>query len=83
VLLASIIVQLAESTVYSLHWHPSNTRQNNYTVEPLNKGHFESRAFVLFLEVVLWWEVRANMQFIAPSSPNIPRYYVLKLRLLH
>jgi len=36
------------------------------TVEPPNKGHFGRRAFVLFSEVVLWWEVRANMQFIAP-----------------
>jgi len=44
-----------------------------YTVEPVNKGHFGSRAFVLFSEVVLWWEVRANMQFITPSRPNIPR----------
>ena len=44
-----------------------------YTVEPPNKGHFGSRAFVLFSEVVLWWEVRVNMQFIAPSRPNIPR----------
>ena len=40
------------------------------TVEPPNKGHFGSRAFVLFSEVVLWWEVRANMRFIAPSRPN-------------
>jgi len=31
------------------------------TVEPPNKGHFMSRAFVLFSEFVLWWEVRANM----------------------
>ena len=38
-------------------------------MEPPNKGHFGSRAFVLFSEVVLWWEVRANMQFIAPSRP--------------
>ena len=55
------------------------------TVEPPNKGHFGSRAFVLFSEVVLWWEVRANMQFLAPSRPNIPRQHVLKLRsrLLH
>ena len=53
-------------------------------MEPPNKGHFGSRAFVLFSEVVLWWEVRANMQFIAPSRPNIPREHVLKLsRLLH
>jgi len=54
-------------------------------VEPPNKGQFGSRAFVLFSEVVLWWEVRANMQFIAPSTPNIPRQHVLKLRsrLLH
>ena len=42
-------------------------------VEPSNKGHLGSRAFVLFSEVVLWWEVGANMQFIAPSRPNIPR----------
>ena len=41
-------------------------------VEPPNKGHFGSRAFVLFSEVVLWWEVQANMQYIAPSR-NIPR----------
>jgi len=43
-----------------------------YTVEPPNKGHFGSTALVLFSEVVLWWEVRAKMQFIAPSRPNIP-----------
>ena len=35
-----------------------------YTVEPLNKGHFGSRGFVLFSEVVLWWEVQANRSFI-------------------
>ena len=34
------------------------------TVEPPNKGHFGSRGFVLFSEVVLWWEVRANRSFI-------------------
>ena len=34
------------------------------TVEPLNKGHFGSRGFVLFSEVVLWWEVQANRSFI-------------------
>ena len=28
------------------------------TVEPLNKGHFGSASFVLYLEAVLWWEVR-------------------------
>jgi len=38
------------------------------TVEPPNKGHFGSRAFVLFSEVVPWWEVRANMRFIAPQD---------------
>ena len=38
------------------------------TVEPPNKGHCGSRAFVLFSEVVLWWEVQANMQFIAPHD---------------
>ena len=31
------------------------------TVEPPNKGHFGSGAFVLFSEVVLWWEVRVNL----------------------
>ena len=36
----------------------------NNTVEPLNKGHFGSRGFVLFSEVVLWWEVQANRSFI-------------------
>jgi len=30
VLLANIIVELGESTVYSLHWHLSNI-QNNYS----------------------------------------------------
>ena len=39
-------------------------RSPSYTVEPLNKGHFGSRGFVLFLEVVLWWEVQANRSFI-------------------
>ena len=34
------------------------------TVEPLNKGHFGSTGFVLFSEVVLWWEVQANRFFI-------------------
>ena len=28
------------------------------TVEPPNKGHFGSGHFVLYLETVLWWEVR-------------------------
>jgi len=51
---------------------PQNELGN--TVEPPNKGHFGSRAFVLFSEVVLWWEVRTNMQFIAPSRPNIYTY---------
>ena len=31
------------------------------TVEPPNKGHFGSRAFVLYLEAVLWWEVRITI----------------------
>ena len=53
---------------------------NCNTVEPPNKGHFGSGTFVLFSEVVLWWEVRANMQLIAPSRPNIPRQHVLKPR---
>ena len=31
------------------------------TVEPPNKGHFGSRAFVLYSEAVLWWEVRITI----------------------
>ena len=42
---------------------PLITTGNIYTVEPLNKGHFGSRGFVLFSEVVLWWEVQANRLF--------------------
>ena len=42
----------------------SGVRSVCYTVEPPNKGHFGSRSFVLFSEVVLWWEVRANRSFI-------------------
>ena len=55
------IHQLSMSYITSKHFC-------NYisTVETPNKGHFGSTAFVLFSEVVLWWEVRANMQFIAP-----------------
>ena len=29
-----------------------------YTVKPPNKGHFGSGDFVLYLEALLWWEVR-------------------------
>ena len=32
-----------------------------YTAEPLNKGHVGSRAFVLYPEAVLWWEVRITI----------------------
>ena len=28
------------------------------TVEPPNKGHFESEPIVLYSEAVLWWEVQ-------------------------
>ena len=31
------------------------------TVEPPNKGHFGSGYFVLYLEAVLWWEVRITI----------------------
>ena len=44
--------------VWDALWYISST------VEPLNKGHFGSRGFVLFSEVVLWWEVQANWSFI-------------------
>ena len=40
----------------------------NGTVEPLNKGHFGSRGFVLFSEVVLWWEVQSIRSFIDLST---------------
>ena len=30
-------------------------------MEPLNKGHFVSMAFVLYSEVVLWWEVEITI----------------------
>ena len=30
-------------------------------MEPLNKGHFGSGAFVLYSEAVLWWEVRITI----------------------
>ena len=30
-------------------------------MEPLNKGHFGSGAFALYLEAVLWWEVRITI----------------------
>ena len=50
----------------SMQSHLEEYHLIQYTVEPPNKGHFGSRAFVLFSEVVLWWQVRANMQLIAP-----------------
>ena len=34
----------------------------NNTVEPPNKGHFGSMAFVLYWEAVLWWEVRTTTE---------------------
>ena len=37
------------------------------------KDTFGAEFFVLFSEVVLWWEVQASIQFLAPSRPNIPR----------
>ena len=45
-------------------WRPHFLKDIQSTVEPLNKGHFGSRGFVLFSEVVLWWEVQANRSFI-------------------
>jgi len=47
-----------------------NHQSQVITVETSSKGHLGSRAFVLFSKVALWWEVRANMHFIAPSRPN-------------
>jgi len=57
----------------SFHHNLKTPRSLGFAVEPPSKGHFGSRAFVLLSEVVLWWEVQANMQFIAPSKLNIPR----------
>ena len=37
----------------------------DYTVEPPNKGQFGSRAFVLFSEVVLLWEVHFKLLLTA------------------
>ena len=37
---------------------PSTVSVTVYTVEPPNKGHFGSTAFVLYLEAVLRWEVQ-------------------------
>ena len=36
-----------------------------YTVKPPNKGHFGSKASVLYTEVVFWWEVRLSLLFLA------------------
>ena len=47
------------------HWYSTVSREGaslisrpSHTVEPPNKGHFGSGDFVLYLEAVLWWEVR-------------------------
>ena len=45
---------------------------NISTVEPPNKGHFGSRAFVLFSEVVTFGG-RFEPICPGPSGPNIPR----------
>ena len=42
---------------------------NNITVEPLNKGHFGSVTFVLYLEAVLWWEVQITI--VSPRVMSI------------
>ena len=42
---------------------------DSYTVKPLNKGHFGSVAFVLFCEIVLWWEVRITI--VSPRVMSI------------
>ncbi len=43
-------------------------------MEPPNKGHFGSRAFVLFSEVVLWWEVHS---IAIPKTYRIYGVYIL------
>jgi len=49
---------LAATTLVKVHnLAGKNAMILGNTVEPLNKGHFGSRAFVLFWEVVLVWEV--------------------------
>ena len=44
------------------------------TVEPPNKGHFGSGAFVLCVEIVLWWKVRLNLQFLATSNTHMEKF---------
>ncbi len=59
------IMKLNPSTqVLSINLKQGIMSSKHYTVEPPNIGHFESRAFVLFSEVVLCWEVHS---FIAIS----------------
>ena len=41
--------------------HQDSLQINDKTVEPPNKGHFGSGDVVLYLEAVLWWEVRITI----------------------
>ena len=42
-------------------------------MEPLNKGHFGSVAFVLYSEVVLWWEVEITI--VIPIGVEVVRWW--------
>jgi len=46
---------------------PPPPPQNTYTVEPPNRGHFGTAAFVLSSEVVLFSEVVYYLPCILPS----------------
>ena len=50
----SCVILYKESCTHSIFAHA-------HTVEPLNKGHFGSTAFVLYWEAVLSWEVRITI----------------------
>lgn len=51
------------------------------TVEPLNKGHFGSRAIVLFSEVILCLEVHAKCDLHIYPFVAIDNMTVLKLKV--
>ena len=77
VLLASIIVQLAESTVYSLHWHLSDI-QNNYSVQKLHDTWWQ---------IFTCWriyscnhnQITANLQVFGPAlGSKVKCHYIIE-----
>ena len=52
----------AISVVHCSMWQTQQAnkeaRKESQCIEPLNRGHFGSKAFVLYSEAVLLWEVR-------------------------